>query len=218
MVRILNPWRLKGEVTVARLENLRGWMMGNQSECWWNNTILLLGQDLWSGKTFQVWIGRIHLAHGSVQPFGPLCLPHKGQAGPLQVGHLQWQQGIEPHVKNHLWHLCVARWLKVQTLPRSWATFTSTREYETKEIEPFYSEQHQLYVWSLISKVSFCWRRRRGIAIPVKKNPVTLNNKADITRALWFCLATHLTIWLKLSVTFLFPNCRLDIRRENQVK
>ena len=106
MVRIPNPWRLKGEVTVARPENLRGWKMGNQSECWWNNTILLLGQDLWSGKTFQVWIGRIHLTHGSLKPLRPLCLPHKGQAGPLQVGHLQWQQGIEPHVANHLWHFC----------------------------------------------------------------------------------------------------------------
>ena len=171
MVRIPNPWRLKGEVTVARPENLRGWKMGNQSECWWNNTILLLGQDLWSGKTFQVWIGRIHLTHGSLKPLRPLCLPHKGQAGPLQVGHLQWQQGIEPNVENHFWHLCVARWLKVQTLPRSWATFTSTREYETKEIEPFYSEQHQLYVWSLNLESLFLLEEKEGHCYTCEEKP-----------------------------------------------
>ena len=119
-----------------------------------------------TGTKYQVWIG-----HGSLTPLRPLCLPHKGQAGPLQVGHLQWQQGIEPHVENHLWHLCVARWLKVQTLPRSWATFTSTREYETKEIEPFYSEQHQLYVWSLNLESLFLLEEKEGHCYTCEEKP-----------------------------------------------
>ena len=42
-----------------------------------------------TGTKYQVRIGRIHLTHGSLKPLRPLCLPHKGQAGPLQVGHLQ---------------------------------------------------------------------------------------------------------------------------------
>ena len=41
------------------------------------------------GPKYQVRIGCIHLTHGSLKPLRPLCLPHKGQAGPLQVGHLQ---------------------------------------------------------------------------------------------------------------------------------
>ena len=62
----------------------------------------------------------------------------------------KWVIFNDNKVLNHMLRITfdtfVARWLKVQTLPRSWATFTSTREYETKEIEPFYSEQHKLYV------------------------------------------------------------------------